>query len=130
VQAASVSKGRAFAISWLASIRLWPRHWSGRWRQASPHRRRCRLRSGGDGIGLDDYLVRMKSPAAHRVDAQFQKAIDAVQAINAPLEEAIGARERVVKQAHDECRALEILLKVEAASTLGVTLTFKSTDGD
>lgn len=86
--------------------------------------------SGGDGMGLDDYLTQMKSPTARRVDAQFQKAIDAVQAIEAPLEEAIGARERVVKQAHDECRALEILLKVEVASTLGVTLTFKSTDGD
>jgi uncharacterized protein len=86
--------------------------------------------SGGDGIGLDDYLTQLKSPTARRVDAQFQRAIDAVQAIDSPLEEAIGLRDRAVKLAHDECRALEILLKVEVASTLGVTLTFKSTDGD
>ena len=88
------------------------------------------LFSGGDGIGLDDYLKQLKSSTAVRVDAQFQKAIQAVQAIDGPLERAIGTREQAVKLAHDECRALEILLKVEVASTLGVTLTFKSTDGD
>jgi predicted lipoprotein len=86
--------------------------------------------SGGDGMGVDDYLRTLKSSTARRVDAQFQKAIDAVQAIDGPLEQAIGTRERAVKQAHEECRALEVLLKVEVASTLGVTLTFKSTDGD
>jgi predicted lipoprotein len=86
--------------------------------------------SGGDGMGLDDYLRQLKSPTAGRVDAQFQKAIDAVRAIDGPLEQATGAKEPAIKQAHAECRALEILLKVEVASTLGVTLTFKSTDGD
>jgi uncharacterized protein len=86
--------------------------------------------SGGDGMGLDDYLRQLKSPTARRVDVQFQKAIEAVQAIDGPLEQATGAREQAVNQAHEECRALEILLKVEVASALGVTLTFKSTDGD
>lgn len=86
--------------------------------------------TGGDGIGLDDYLAQLKSPAARRVDVQFRKAIDAVRAIDSPLEQAIDVKAQAITRAHDECRALEILLKVEVASTLGVTLTFKSTDGD
>lgn len=86
--------------------------------------------SGGQGAGLDDYLKQLKSQTARRVDAQFQKAIDAVQAIDGPLEAMASTRAQAIQRAHDECRALEILLKVEVASTLGVTLTFKSTDGD
>jgi predicted lipoprotein len=86
--------------------------------------------SGGPGIGLDDYLGSLKLQTAHRVDAQFRKAIDAVRAIDGPLEQVAGRREAAIARAHDECRALEILIKVEVASTLGVTLTFRSTDGD
>ena len=85
---------------------------------------------GGEGIGLDDYLAQLKSPAARRIDAQFQKTIAAVRAIDSPLEQAIASKERVVTAAQEECRALEILLKTEGVSALGVTLTFKSTDGD
>jgi predicted lipoprotein len=86
--------------------------------------------SGGEGIGLDDYLGRLKLQTARRVDAQFQKAIAAVRAIDGPLEQVAGRREEAITRAHDECRALEILIKVEVASALGVTLTFKSTDRD
>ena len=86
--------------------------------------------AGGSGAGLDDYLRQLKSPTARRVDAQFQKTIAAVRAIDRPLEQAIVTRQQAVTQAQDECRALEIMLKTEVVSTLGVTLTFKSTDGD
>jgi predicted lipoprotein len=86
--------------------------------------------SGADGVGIDDYLQQIKLPVARRVDAQFQKAIDAVRAIDGPLEETTDGIERAVRRAHDECRALEIMIKTEVASTLGVTLTFKSSDGD
>lgn len=85
---------------------------------------------GGDGAGLDDYLAQLKSPAARRIEAQFQKTIAAVTSIDSPLEQAIATKASVVRQARDECRALEILMKTEVASTLGVTLTFKSSDGD
>ena len=85
---------------------------------------------GGEGAGIDDYLRQLKAPAARRIEAQFQKAIDAVKAIDGPLEEGNEAVERAVKRAHDECRALEIMMKTEVVSTLGVTLTFKSADGD
>jgi predicted lipoprotein len=88
------------------------------------------LFSGADGLGIDDYLRQLKSPAAGRVDLQFQKAITAVRALGGPLEQAIATRQDAVRRAHEECRALQIMLKTEVASTLGVTITFKSTDND
>ena len=86
--------------------------------------------AGRTGPGIDDYLRLLKSPAAGRMDAQFQKTIDAVQRLGGPLEQAMAAHPDAVKRAHEECRALEIMLKTEVASTLGVTLTFKARDGD
>src|SRR5262245_6698034 len=85
---------------------------------------------GGVGVGVDDYLRMLKSPTAGRAEAQFQKAIDAVRLLDSPLEDAIVARPYAVKRAHEECRLLEIMLKTEVASSLGVTLTFKARDGD
>lgn len=86
--------------------------------------------AGRTGPGIDDYLRVLKSPAAGRMDAQFQKTIDAVQRLGGPLEQATVAHPDAVKRAHEECRALEMMLKTEVASTLGVTLTFKARDGD
>jgi predicted lipoprotein len=86
--------------------------------------------AGGSGIGLDDYLTQVKASTAKRVDVQFVKAIEAVEAIDGPLEAMASTRLPAIQRAHDECRALEVLLKTEVVSTLGVTLTFKSTDGD
>lgn len=86
--------------------------------------------AGGDGVGLDDYLAGIGPATARRVDDQFRKAIAAVEAIDGPLERAMGQQSSVVERAHAECRTLEILLKTEVASLLGVTLTFKATDGD
>lgn len=85
---------------------------------------------GGGGVGVDDYLRLLKSPTAGRAEAQFQRAIDAVRLLDGPLEDAIVAHEDLVKRAHEECRLLEIMLKTEVASSLGVTLTFKARDGD
>ena len=64
------------------------------------------------------------------MDAQFQKTVDAIRAIDSPLERAVTTNPQLISRAWDACRALEILLKTEVASTLGVTLTFKSKDGD
>ena len=50
--------------------------------------------------------------------------------IGVPLDQATPATHALIAQAHEESRALEILLKTEAASALGVTLTFLSVDGD
>ena len=84
----------------------------------------------GEGVGLDDYLSRIGPATARRIDGRFRSAIAAVEAIDGPLEVAIGRQAGAVDRAHAECRALEILLKTGVASVLGVTLTFKATDGD
>jgi predicted lipoprotein len=85
---------------------------------------------GGDGLGLDDYLAQVAPATARRVAEQFTRATAAIQAIDRPLEIAIGGQTAAVERAQAECRALEILLKTEVAAALGVTLTFKATDGD
>jgi predicted lipoprotein len=85
---------------------------------------------GGTGAGIDDYLKGLNPLTARRVDAQFQKTVDAIRAIDSPLERAVTTNPQLISRAWDACRALEILLKTEVASTLGVTLTFKSKDGD
>jgi predicted lipoprotein len=71
-----------------------------------------------------------RAPDSRRRRCSLGSAIAAVQAIDGPLEVAIGRQAGAVDRAHAECRALEILLKTEVASVLGVTLTFKATDGD
>jgi len=85
---------------------------------------------GGDGAGIDDYLLQVNPGVAHRLDAQFQKTIAAAQAVGGPIEIAMASKEALIRKAEEESRALEIILKTEAVSTLGVTLTFKSADGD
>ena len=86
--------------------------------------------NGGDKAGLDDYLRTVNAPTAGRVTTQFRKTIAAVKAIGVPLDQATPATHALIAQAHEESRALEILLKTDAASALGVTLTFLSVDGD
>jgi predicted lipoprotein len=86
--------------------------------------------NGGDQAGLDDYLRTVNAPTADRVNTQFRKTIAAVKAIGVPLDQATPATQALIAQAHEESRALEILLKTDAASALGVTLTFLSVDGD
>ncbi|HKB09754.1 MAG TPA: imelysin family protein [Vicinamibacterales bacterium] len=85
---------------------------------------------GGTGIGLDDYLRKINRPIAARLETQFQKAIDAVRALDVPLDAAAATREAAVARAHEACHTLEVMLKTEVASTLGVTLTFKAKDAD
>jgi len=70
------------------------------------------------------------SPVAGRLQTQFEKTIAAVEAIGGPLESALPAKRETVEAAHQEGKKLEILLKTELISALGVTLTFVSGDGD
>jgi len=47
-----------------------------------------------------------------------------------PLEEAAVKDRAAIEAAYEKARALEITLKVDVVSALGVTLTFSSNDGD
>jgi uncharacterized protein len=89
-----------------------------------------RLYRGGRHGGLSD-LTRAVAPAVdERVRARYADAISAVRALGAPLERVVHANRPVLARAAEATKKLEITLKVDLASALGVTLTFASTDGD
>ncbi len=85
---------------------------------------------GGEGVGLDDYARGLNPALETRVEQQFQKALSALQAIEPPFEVALTDRKESVQLAFEAVHGLEILLKVDLASALGVTITFISNDGD
>jgi predicted lipoprotein len=85
---------------------------------------------GSEGLGLDDYLRALNPALETRIEQQFQKAITALQAVESPIEEAVGDRKEFVQRAYEAIRDLEILFKVDLASALGVTIMFNSNDGD
>ena len=67
---------------------------------------------------------------ARRIEAQFTVTLSALDALAAPLEDAVVKDRAALQSAYDKARALEILFKVDLASTLGVTITFGTNDGD
>lgn len=89
-----------------------------------------RLYLGNGGFGLVSQLRQIQSPVVTRIEAQFGTALKSLNALGAPLEKALLSDRTAVSRAYDECKKLEVMLKVEMASALGVTLTFNSTDGD
>lgn len=85
---------------------------------------------GGEGAGLDDLVAQLNPTLALRIDAQFTDTLSAIDALASPLEDAVLKDRVALQSAYDKARALEIFFKVDVASTLGVTITFGSTDGD
>jgi predicted lipoprotein len=85
---------------------------------------------GGDGAGLDDLVNQLNPALARRIEAQFAATLFAVDLLAAPLEDVVVKDRAALQDAYDKARALEILFKVDLASTLGVTITFSSNDGD
>lgn len=85
---------------------------------------------GRDGDGLAA-LVRPVAPTIdERVRARFAQARQALEAVEAPLEHAVVADRGQVLTAFRALKELELALKVDLASALGVTLTFTGGDGD
>lgn len=85
---------------------------------------------GRGGLGLNDAIRQVNPALETRVTQAFNSAIGSVRSINAPLENAVEKNKPAVEQALEKVRALEILIKVDVVSALGVTLTFSSNDGD
>jgi uncharacterized protein len=86
--------------------------------------------TGAGGVGLRDSLVSVNPTLAARVQEQFKIAIAKTREIAVPLERAAVDKREAVQSAVDQAHALEILFKVDLASSLGVTITFTSGDGD
>jgi len=86
---------------------------------------------GGDGrVGVDDYLRILDPALANKMQAHFEATLKAAEAIPAAVEETVKTNRAPVQATVEACRKLEIALKTEVVSKLGVTLTFVSTDGD
>lgn len=92
------------------------------------------LYTGGEGIGLDDYLQAIEATTtsnedlSKKIDAQF-KTIQSV-ALTDPLTEQISTDNTTVLQVFAEMQQLIVMLKTDMASSIGVVITYQDNDGD
>jgi predicted lipoprotein len=89
-----------------------------------------RLFRGAGGMGLQDAVKQVNPALEQRIADQFAVTIGCVQALGAPLEQVVVKNRPALENAYQKARALEVLIKVDVVSALGVTLTFSSSDGD
>jgi predicted lipoprotein len=82
------------------------------------------------GMGLEDAVQKINMPTATALEQRFEDALAAARAVGPPLEQAIVDARPAVEEAFDKTHMLEVKYKTDLASTLGVTLTFSSADGD
>ena len=85
---------------------------------------------GVHGPGLAALVQPLNPALGQRIADQFAAALAATRAIGEPLEQAVVDKREALQKAVDQVHALEILLKVDLASALGVTITFSSGDSD
>jgi uncharacterized protein len=89
-----------------------------------------RIFQGGGGLGLRDAVKQVNPALDQRIADQFDATIGCVRALGAPLEQVVLKNRPALENAYEKARALEVLIKVDVVSALGVTLTFSSSDGD
>ena len=78
---------------------------------------------------MDAWLRHLRSPVAERMDEQLRESLATVAELNRPLAAGADGVEEA-RAAYAVCHAMELLIKVDVASALGVTLTFSPVDGD
>jgi predicted lipoprotein len=88
------------------------------------------LYRGGRNGGISDLTQAVAPAIDQRVRERYAEAISAVKVLGAPLERVVHSNRAALSRAAAATKKLEITLKVDLASALGVTLTFASTDGD
>ncbi|HEY3254515.1 MAG TPA: imelysin family protein [Polyangiaceae bacterium] len=90
----------------------------------------ARLYEGEQGQGLGA-LVAAVAPAAHeRVHGALAAALTSIRSFSQPLETVALADRSKIDALVATCKTLEVALRADLASTLGVTLTFTSADAD
>lgn len=82
------------------------------------------------GCGLDALVDPVAPAIGEKIRAQFGGARAALSALDGPLERAVKSEPKKLEAAHKALKSLEIALKSDLTSALGVTLTFSSADGD
>ncbi len=91
--------------------------------------------SGTNGQGLDDYLDHVKAPyngglLSDAIEAQFDAALAAADAIQGPLGDAVTTQPAAVTKVYDALQKLIVLTKTDMPAALGVTITYTDNDGD
>lgn len=91
--------------------------------------------AAGDGLGFDDYLDFLGAqyddlPLSEAINRQIDAVLEALAAIDEPLETALITHPELVQQVYDEGRRLVVLMKADMVSQLGITITFSDSDGD
>ena len=84
-----------------------------------------------DGEGRLSELVKAAAPAIdQRIRSGFAAAVVSVEKLGAPLEQIVKVDRGALEAAVVATKALEVAMKVDLASALGITITFQSGDGD
>ncbi|MFT3680110.1 MAG: imelysin family protein [Ferruginibacter sp.] len=87
--------------------------------------------TGGAGKGISDYLVLLnKTQLNNDVLAQFDVALNALNAIPAPMSEAFTGNAALVDEAYKQVQKLLTLIKTDVASATAVQITYMDNDGD
>lgn len=90
-----------------------------------------KLYRGAGGVGLDDYVQHVNPGLGDRLDKRFAAGKAALKLLrDAPVDQSLANSYATMEKAHDELHELEIQIKLDVVSSLGVTLLFSSTDGD
>lgn len=91
--------------------------------------------SGTNGPGLDDYLDHVEAAynggaLSEAIEAQFDAALAATEAVEGPLSEAVTTQPEAVTAVYDAMQKLIVLTKTDMPAALGVTITYSDNDGD
>ncbi|HJL00795.1 MAG TPA: imelysin family protein [Polyangiaceae bacterium LLY-WYZ-15_(1-7)] len=82
------------------------------------------------GIGLRDWLLTRRPALDAEVQAAFGDAYAALEAVEGPLRQAIESDAAGVEDAYQAVKELQLVLSVDVAQALAITVTFNPTDGD
>jgi len=85
---------------------------------------------GKDTDSLQSYLAKINPSLISVLNTRLDASLAAARAIKAPLEEQVQTDRKPVETTYDKLHELELFCKVDLASSLGVTITFNSNDGD
>ncbi|MBL6766042.1 MAG: imelysin family protein [Verrucomicrobiae bacterium] len=88
--------------------------------------------SGKDGPGIEEYLANFDPELAAALGAGLTNVMSRLEKLDRPIEQAVKdpALYEVVTNAAALSRRIEIAMKVDLCSKLGVTITFDGLDGD
>jgi predicted lipoprotein len=89
-----------------------------------------RFYRGEGGSGLDDYAQTVNPNLNDRLEKQFEATALALDSLKTPLDTSGATEHPEFQNALDEAHKLEVLLKVDLTSALGVTIMFNAYDGD